>query len=260
MSWQYVLYEARDRIATITVNRPDKLNALNDEVMGEIDAAFTQAGADPACGVVILTGAGEKAFVAGADIGELATQTVRGGKQKSLRGQAVLARIENLGKPVIAMLNGFAFGGGLELALACHLRTMAAETRIGLPEVSLSIIPGYGGTQRLPRIIGRGRALEMILTGKPIDAATAQSYGLVNRTAPRAELRALTEDLARTLLGNGPLALAMATEAVLRGGEVSQEEGLRIECDLFGIISSTQDMREGLTAFLEKRKASYKGS
>ena len=260
MEWTFVTYVCVDRIATITVNRPDKLNALNDDVMADIDAAFAHAKADAGCGVVILTGAGDKAFVAGADIGELATQTVRGGKEKSLRGQAVLANIEHLGKPVIAMINGYAFGGGLELALACHLRTLAAETRIGLPEVGLSIIPGYGGTQRLPRVIGRGRALEMILTGKPIDAQTALTFGLVNRVAPAAELRAVTEKLAGAMLGNGPLALAMATEAVLRGAETSLEEGLRIECDLFGIISSTADMREGLNAFLEKRKPDYRGA
>jgi enoyl-CoA hydratase len=259
MTWTFTTYACVERIATITVNRPDKLNALNDAVMADIDAAFAHAKADPACGVVILTGAGEKAFVAGADIAELATQTVRGGKEKSLRGQAILARIESLGKPVIAMLNGFAFGGGLELALACHLRTMAEGTKIGLPEVSLSIIPGYGGTQRLPRLIGRARALEMILTGNPIDAATAERFGLVNRVAPAAELRARTEELAKAMLSRGPLALAMALESVLRGAETSLEEGLRIECDLFGIISSTKDMREGLTAFLEKRKAQFRG-
>ena len=258
-SWTFATYACTDRIGTITVNRPDKLNALNDAVMADIDAAFAHAKADAACGVVILTGAGEKAFVAGADIAELATQTVRGGKEKSLRGQAILARIEGLGKPVIAMINGYAFGGGLELALACHLRTMAEGTKIGLPEVSLSIIPGYGGTQRLPRLIGRGRALEMILTGNPIDAATAERYGLVNRVAPAAELRAKTEELAKAMLSRGPLALAMALESVQRGTETSLEEGLRIECDLFGIISSTKDMREGLTAFLDKRKAQFRG-
>lgn len=252
-------YEVADGIATITVNRPDKLNALNEDVMAAIDAAFAKARDDAGCRVVILTGAGEKAFVAGADIGELATQTVRGGKAKSLRGQAILARIENLGKPVIGMINGYAFGGGLELALACHLRTIAAEAKIGLPEVGLSIIPGYGGTQRLPRVVGRGRALEMILTGKPIDADTAFRFGLANRVAPRAELRETTVALAGAIAGNGPLALGMAMESVLRGGEVSQEEGLRIECDLFGIISSTEDMREGLNAFLEKRKPTYTG-
>ncbi len=255
----FVTYAVAERIATITVNRPDKLNALNEAVMADVDAAFARAKADPACGVVILTGAGEKAFVAGADIGELATQTVRGGKEKSLRGQAILERIERLGKPVIAMLNGFAFGGGLELALACHLRTMAEGTKIGLPEVSLSIIPGYGGTQRLPRLIGRGRALEMILTAGRVDAATALAWGLVNRVAPAATLRQVTEELARAILANGPLALAMATESVLRGTETSLEEGLRIECDLFGVVSSTKDMREGLTAFLEKRKPTYTG-
>ena len=187
---------------------------------------------------------------------------MRGGKAKSLRGQAILARIENLGKPVIAMINGYAFGGGLELALACHLRTMAAEAKIGLPEVGLSIIPGYGGTQRLPRIIGRGRALEMILTGKPIDAARPRwRFGLANQ-ASRRPCRATRRHPGRwrrSIVGNGPLALAMATESVLRGAEVSQEEGLRIECDLFGIISSTDDMREGLGAFLEKRKPNYQG-
>jgi enoyl-CoA hydratase len=258
-TWTFVTYACVERIATITVNRPDKLNALNEAVMADIDAAFAHAKADPACGVVILTGAGEKAFVAGADIGELATQSVRGGKEKSLRGQAILARIEELGKPVIAMLNGFAFGGGLELALACHLRTMAEGTKIGLPEVSLSIIPGYGGTQRLPRIVGRGRALEMILTAGRVDAPTALAWGLVNRTAPLADLKKVTEDLAKAILANGPLALAMATESVLRGTETTLEEGLRIECDLFGIVSSTKDMREGLNAFLEKRKPTYRG-
>jgi enoyl-CoA hydratase len=256
----FARYEASaERIARITVNRPEKLNALNDSVVADLDRAFAHAKADPECGVVILTGAGEKAFVAGADIGELATQTVRGGKEKSLRGQAVLDRIERLGKPVIAMINGYAFGGGLELALACHLRTMAETAKIGLPETGLSIIPGYGGTQRLPRIVGRGRALEMILTARPIDATTAERWGLANRVAPAAGLVAATEDLARSILANGPLALAMAIEAVLRGGDAGQAEGQRIEADLFGVISSAEDMREGLNAFLEKRKPRYRG-
>jgi enoyl-CoA hydratase len=256
----HVRYEAADRVATITVNRPDKLNALNDAVMADIDAAFAKAREDAGVGVVILTGAGEKAFVAGADIGELAKQTVVGGKEKSLRGQAVLGRVERLGKPVIAAINGYAFGGGLELALACHLRYMAQGTKVGLPEVGLAIIPGYGGTQRLPRLVGRGRALELILSANPIDAETAERWGLVNGTAPAGELLAKVRGVATTLLSRGPLALAMALEAVLRGGDLPMDEGSRVECDLFGIVSSTADMREGLTAFLEKRKPSYRGA
>jgi enoyl-CoA hydratase len=255
----HLLYGVADRVATITVNRPDKLNALNDAVMADLDAALSAAKADAAVGVVVVTGAGEKAFVAGADIGELAKQTVLGGKEKSLRGQAVLNRLENLGKPVIAAVNGYAFGGGLELALACHLRYAADTAKIGLPEVGLSIIPGYGGTQRLPRIVGRGRALEMILTASPVDAATAERWGLVNGIAPAAELGAKVRAVAATLLSRGPLALAMALESVLRGADGPMAEGLKVECDLFGIVSSTADMREGLNAFLEKRKPVYRG-
>ena len=260
MDYKNILYTEADGVAVITVNRPDKLNALNDAVMADIDAALSAAKADANVGVVIVTGAGEKAFVAGADIGELAKQTVIGGKEKSLRGQAVLNRLENLGKPVIAAINGYAFGGGLELALACHLRYASETAKVGLPEVGLSIIPGYGGTQRLPRIVGRGRALEMILTANPIDAATAERFGLVNGVVPAAELGAKVKAVATTLLSRGPLALSMALESVLRGADGPMAEGLKVECDLFGIVSSTADMREGLTAFLEKRKPVYKGS
>jgi enoyl-CoA hydratase len=255
----HVLYSVADRVATVTVNRPDKLNALNDAVMADLGQAFAAARADAAVGVVVLTGAGEKAFVAGADIGELAKQTVVGGKEKSLRGQAVLDAIEHLGKPVIAAVNGYAFGGGLELALACHLRYLSTTAKVGLPEVGLGIIPGYGGTQRLPRIVGRGRALEMILSGNPIDAATAERWGLANGVAEPAALAGRVQEVARHLLTRGPLAMAMALEAVLRGTGVPPEEGFRIECDLFGIVSSTADMREGLEAFLAKRKPAYQG-
>jgi enoyl-CoA hydratase len=255
----HVLYAVADRVATVTVNRPDKLNALNDAVVADVGQAMARAKADDAVRAVILTGAGEKAFVAGADIGELAKQTVLGGKEKSLRGQAVLDSIERLGKPVIAAINGYAFGGGLELALACHLRYAATTAKVGLPEVGLAIIPGYGGTQRLPRIVGRGRALELILSGNAIDAATAERWGLVNGTAEPAELLPKVRTVAATLASRGPLALAMAMEAVLRGGSVSQEEGQRIECDLFGLVSSLQDMRDGLNAFLEKKKPEYHG-
>jgi enoyl-CoA hydratase len=255
----HVLYAVADRVATVTVNRPDKLNALNDAVMADLGQAFAAARADANVGVVVVTGSGEKAFVAGADIGELAKQTVVGGKEKSLRGQVVLDAIENLGKPVIAQVNGYAFGGGLELALACHLRYLSTTAKVGLPEVGLGIIPGYGGTQRLPRIVGRGRALEMILTGNPIDAATAERWGLANGVAEPAALAGKVSEVARHLLTRGPLAMAMALEAVNRGTGVPPEEGLRIECDLFGIVSSTADMREGLEAFLAKRKPSYQG-
>ena len=261
MELDHVLYEkaADARLVTITVNRPDKLNALNDAVVADLRAAFEYAKTDDDCGVVILTGAGPKAFVAGADIGELAVMDVLGAKAKSHAGQGALGAIENLGKPVIGMINGYAFGGGLETALACHLRTMAEGTQIGLPEVGLGIFPGYGGTQRLPRVIGRGRALEMILTGDPIDAETALRYGLVNRIAPADELRAVTEKLARRILMRGPIAVGIALESVLRGTETSIEEGLRIEADMFGLVASTKDMREGLNAFLEKRKPTFTG-
>ena len=210
MNLAHVLYAVSDRIATVTVNRPDKLNALNDAVMADLGEAFAAAQADPAVGVVIVTGAGEKAFVAGADIAELAKQTVLGGKEKSLRGQKVLNLIENLGKPVIAAINGYAFGGGLELALACHLRYAASTAKMGLPEVGLAIIPGYGGTQRLPRIVGRGRALEMILTGGKIDAATAERYGLVNAVFEPAEFQAKVRAIAQTMHYTG----AVSNEAV----------------------------------------------
>ena len=261
MKLDHVLYEKADdaQLVTITVNRPDKLNALNHAVVADIHAAFVYAKTDPDCAVVILTGAGPKAFVAGADIGELAVMDVLGAKKIARAGQAALAAIENLGKPVIAMINGYAFGGGLETALACHLRTMAEGTQIGLPEVGLGIFPGFGGTQRLPRVVGRGRGLEMILTGDPVDAETALRYGLVNRVAPADELRAVTEKLARRILMRGQLAVGIALESVLRGTETSIEEGLRIEADMFGLVASTQDMREGLNAFLEKRKPNFKG-
>jgi enoyl-CoA hydratase len=259
MDLAHVHYAVADRVATVTVNRADKLNALNDAVMADIGAAVAEARRDEDVRVVIVTGAGEKAFVAGADIAELARQTVLGGKAKSLRGQAVLSAIEGLGKPVIAAINGYAFGGGLELALACHLRYASASAKVGLPEVGLAIIPGYGGTQRLPRIVGRGRALELILSGTPVDAPTAERWGLVNGVFEAAELLPKVRAIAATLATRGPLALEMALEAVLRGGSVSQEEGLRIECDLFGLVSSSEDMRDGLNAFLEKRKPQYRG-
>ena len=254
-----VLYEVKDRIARLTLNRPEKLNALNRETLQVLGGLLERASADAAVGVLIVTGAGEKAFVAGADINELATQTPLEGAAYARAGQAVLTRLERLGKPSIAAINGYALGGGLELALACTLRIAAEEARLGLPETGLAIIPGYGGTQRLSRLVGRGRALEMILTGEPIDAAEAHRIGLVNRVVPRADLLSAAEGLARTLLGRGPVALRCALQAVLEGLDTPLEQGLGLEATLFGLTCASEDMREGTRAFLEKRKPGYKG-
>jgi len=254
-----VLYEAKDGIARLTIHRPEKLNALDRATVQEIDRAVDTAGSDPRVGVLILTGAGEKAFVAGADIHELATQTPVEGEAFSRAGQAVLSRLETLGKPSIAAINGYALGGGLELALACTLRLASESARLGLPEVSLGIIPGYGGTQRLARLVGRGRALEIVLTGEPIDAAEALRIGLVNRVVPAADLLSTAEALARTLLSRGPMALRYAMQAVRDGLEMTQAEGLGLEAALFGLTCATEDMREGTRAFVEKRKPAFRG-
>ena len=254
-----VLYDVRERIARLTLNRPEKLNALDRGTLEEIDHAVASAGEDPGVGVLVVTGAGEKAFAAGADIGELAAQTPVGGVEHARFGQGVFGRLENLGKPSIASINGYALGGGLELALACTLRVAAETARLGLPETSLAIIPGYGGTQRLSRLVGRGKALEMILTGEPIPATEAHRIGLVNRVVPGGELAATVDSLAGTLLARGPLALRFAMQAIREGMEMPQAEGLFLESTLFGLTCTTDDMREGTTSFLEKRKAVFKG-
>jgi len=259
MDYQTLLVETRDGVATVTVNRPDKLNALSDRVMEELDAAFAALAADPAVGGVILTGAGEKAFVAGADIGELATQSPVEGRERSIRGQRVLDRIEGLGKPVVAAVNGFALGGGCELALACHVRVASEGARLGTPEVKLGIMCGYGGTQRLPRLVGRGRALEMLLTGEMVDAQEALRIGLVNRVVPKDKLLAEAEALLRKMLANGPVSLRFVLEAVNDGLEMPLDEAQRAEATLFGLICSTGDMKEGTKAFLEKRPAKFQG-
>src|SRR6185295_15584291 len=202
MSYENLLVETRDAVAIVTINRPEKRNALNDRTMEELDAAFAALGSDPAVRGVILTGAGEKAFVAGADIGELSTQTPVDGKERSIRGQKVLDRIENLGKPVIAAVNGFALGGGCELAMACHVRLASDTAVLGTPEVTLGIMCGYAGTQRLPRLVGKGRALEILLTGEMVDAAEAHRIGLVNKVVPREQLLAEAEGLLRKMLAN----------------------------------------------------------
>jgi len=260
MTYENLTIAAQGRIARVTVNRPEKLNALNEKTVRELHAAFSGIKDDAAVGVVILTGSGEKAFVAGADIKELAAMTPLGGEASSRLGQAALAEIEHLGKPVIAAINGFALGGGLELALACHMRFASENAKLGLPEVGLGIIPGYGGTQRLPRLIGLGRALELITTGRMIDAAEAYRLGLVNAVVPQADLMGHCEKVASEILGKGPIAVRCAMDAAIQGLETDLEHGLRQESTYFGLLSATADMRDGLTAFLEKRKPNFTGA
>jgi enoyl-CoA hydratase len=259
MAYETLIVETRDGVAVVTVNRPDKLNALSDRTMEELGRAFAALADDAAVRGVILTGAGEKAFVAGADIGELATQSPVEGRERSIRGQRVLDRIENLGKPVVAAVNGFALGGGCELALACHVRVASEGARMGTPEVKLGIMCGYGGTQRLPRLVGKGRALEMLLTGEMVDAQEALRIGLVNRVVPKEKLLAEAEALLRKMLANGPLSLRYVLEAVNDGLEMPLDEAQRAEATLFGLICSTGDMKEGTKAFLEKRPAKFQG-
>ncbi|MDP3909538.1 MAG: enoyl-CoA hydratase-related protein [Gemmatimonadales bacterium] len=259
MSYHTLLFDVRDGVAFITINRPDKLNALNDEVMRELGLAAERVATEAEIRGVILTGAGPKAFVAGADIGDLAKQGPFDGKARAQRGQAVLRRLETCGKPVIAAVNGFALGGGCELAMACHIRLASENAKFGQPEVKLGIAPGYGGTQRLPRLVGKGVALQLILTGEMIDAPEAYRIGLVNRVVPGDALLAESEKMLRGILAMGPLAVRLAMEAVDQGVEMSLDEGLLLEANHFGLLAATQDMKEGLTAFLEKRSAKFQG-
>jgi enoyl-CoA hydratase len=254
-----ITVETIDRIAWLTINRPEKLNALNTEVLKELDCAFAGLEHDTSVGVVVVTGSGEKAFVAGADIAELKDLDTASARRQGLAGQAVFERIERMPKPVIAMVNGFALGGGCELALSCHVRVASENARFGLPEVSLGIIPGYGGTQRLPRLVGKGVALDMILSAEMVGAADALRMGLVSRVFPQAELKAGVEKLAKTMLSRGPIALANALTAVHQGMEMSQEQGQQFEAALFGLLAASEDMKEGMGAFLEKRPAQFKG-
>jgi len=259
MNYGTLLFDVRDGIALITINRPDKLNALNDQVMAELADVAQRLATDDAIRGAILTGAGPKAFVAGADIGDLAKQGPFDGKARALRGQAVLRRLETCGKPVIAAVNGFALGGGCELAMACHLRIASENAKFGQPELKLGIAPGYGGTQRLPRLVGKGVALQLILTGETIDAREAHRIGLVNKVVPSAELLAAAEQLLRAILAMGPLAVRLALEAVDQGLEMSLDEGLLLEANHFGLLAATRDMKEGLGAFLEKRAPKFEG-
>jgi enoyl-CoA hydratase len=259
MPYDLLLLEISDRIATVTINRPDKLNALNDDVMLEISKAIDELAADERVGAIIVTGAG-RAFVAGADISRLAVAKTGDLEKFSRFGQGVFRRIELLSKPVIAAVNGFALGGGCELALACHVRVASTLAKFGLPEVKLGLIPGYGGTQRLPRLIGRGAALQMILTGDTIDGAEAARLGLANIVVEPDALLTAARAMAVTMLKNAPIAIARAIEAVDVGLDATLEDGLRLEARLFGSLESTADMREGTGAFLEKRPPRFRGA
>lgn len=259
MTFDNLLLERDGAVAVITINRPKVLNALNAQTVDELRRAVLDLKHDASVRVVIVTGAGEKSFVAGADINEFAGQTPAGGKELAARGQHVLDLIDNLGKPVIAAINGFALGGGCELAMACTLRIAADTARLGQPEVNLGVIPGYAGTQRLPRLVGKGVALDILLTGRQVKADEALQIGLVNRVVPAAELMAEVRKLAADLAKKPPLSLKYIIEAVNRGLEVSFDKGEFLEATLFGLVVSTDDMREGTTAFLEKRPAEFKG-
>lgn len=258
-NYQNIKFEAKGPIAYVTINRPDKLNALNMAVMGELRTVFTSLQADAAIRVIILTGTGEKAFVAGADIGELSKHNTVSAKEYTHKGQSVLDLIENLGKPVIACINGFALGGGCELAMACTMRIASETARLGQPEVKLGIMAGYGGTQRLPRLVGKGRAMQMLLTADMINAQEAYRIGLVNEVVPPADLIKRAEEIAAKIIANAPLACQYTMEAVNHGMNMTLEEGLYLEATLFGVCCSTEDKNEGTKAFLEKRAASFTG-
>jgi enoyl-CoA hydratase len=260
MSYSNILFEAGDdRIAIITINRPDKLNALNRDTVAELENAFEQVAARDEIRAAILTGAGEKAFVAGADIRELAALTPAEAQRTSQRGQRLLRRIELMRKPVVAAVNGFALGGGLELAMACTIRIAAPEAKLGQPEVKLGIIPGYGGTQRLPRLVGRGRALELLISGDTIDVGEAFRIGLVNYVVPAAELLPFCRQWLHKVLANAPVAIALTMEAVDIGQNSGLDEGLRFEAAAFALSAATEDRGEGTRAFIEKRRAEFSG-
>src|SRR5438445_3385156 len=254
-----LLYEKRGPIAYVTLNRPRVLNALNRQTWQELRRVFEDARDDPEIRGVILTGAGDKAFIAGADIGELAHVTAVEAQMSSTYGQAVLNLIENLGKPVIAAINGFALGGGCETAMACTIRVATEHAKFGQPEVTLGLIPGGGGTQRLPRLIGKGRALQIILSGEMISAQEAFRIGLVNEVVPAAELITRAEAILKRIFSNAPVAVKYSLEAVNKGMETSQAEGLSLEASLFGLCAGTEDKKEGTQAFLQKRAAQFQG-
>jgi enoyl-CoA hydratase len=258
MSYQFLTLETENRIATLTINRPDKLNALNDATIGELGRAIDEVRIRDDIGGLIVTGAG-RAFVAGADISELQSQTPTIAKARARGGQEVFRRFETSPKPVIAAVNGFALGGGCELALACHIRIASDKAKFGLPEVKLGTCPGFGGTQRLARLIGKGRAIELITTAEMIDAAEAYRLGIANKVVAPEALMTTSLEMMNKILANGPLAVALTIEAVDRGLEMSLDEGLILEANHFGLLAATEDMNEGMSAFLEKRTPAFRG-
>ena len=251
--------EKRDNILWVTIDRPKVLNALNAKTIEEIGQVFLQARTDDSVRCVILTGAGEKAFVAGADINELASMTPISGKFVSEQGQNVFLAIERFPKPVIAAINGFALGGGCELAMACHVRIASEKAQLGLPEVSLGIIPGYGGTQRMVRVVGTGKALELVCSGDRIGAVEAERIGLVNKVVPADQLASAAEEMAKKFASRSPVAIRAAIEVINAGSDMPFEEGQLLEATLFGLLCATEDMKEGMSAFLEKRPANFPG-
>ncbi len=259
MSFDNLLLERESGVAVLTVQRPQRLNALDARTIDEIGQAILDIHRDETIRCAILTGAGDKAFVAGADIYEIARDTPEGARQRALGGQRVFDLIEQLGKPVVAAINGFALGGGCELAMACTLRIAADSARFGQPEINLGLIPGFAGTQRLARLVGKTKAMELVLTGNPITASEALAIGLVNRVVPAAELMKEAHALAAGLAAKPPIAMRYAIEAITRGLEMPFTEACRFEAALFGMASATEDMKEGTAAFLEKRKAEFKG-
>ncbi len=257
--YETILFEQKNNFAIIKINRPDKLNALNSKVLDELSQAFRHCGENESIWGVILTGSGEKAFVAGADIGEINQLNSKTGKEFALRGQSVFNYIEQFPKPVVCAVNGFALGGGCELAMACHIRIASDNAKFGQPEVNLGIIPGYGGTQRLTRLIGKGRAMYMILTGEMIDANTALQYGLVNKVVPLNELLDESEKVLSTIIQKGRIALTTAIRSINSACELPLSEGLKFEADMFAVCCGTEDFKEGTSAFLAKRKPEFKG-
>lgn len=260
MSFSHILFETNeDGIALVTINRPEKRNALNREVISDLETAVSRVADDPSVKGMILTGAGEKAFVAGADIGEIEAAAPVEAEAVSARGQRIFRDLERLRKPTVAAIQGYALGGGLELAMCCHIRVAGPDAKFGQPEVKLGLTPGYGGTQRLPRLIGRGRALDMLMTGDTIDAAEAHRCGLVNYVVPNAELLPFCRQWVNKVLANSPVAVALMLQALDAGADVPVDNGLRFESVAFGLSSASEDRREGTRAFREKRKATFAG-